>query len=88
MCKYDEAFTEKEMLEETGFCKGCGLDCPNAGKQNDERSHTLSKEEIKKEMLEYLSDADKCISEDEEYIRGWKSAFLVALELISNLDGV
>ena len=32
MCKYDEAFTEKEMLEETGFCKCCKLDCPNAGK--------------------------------------------------------
>ena len=49
MCKYDEAFTEKEMLE-------------------------------------YLSDADKCISEDEEYIRGCKSAFLVALELVNKLD--
>lgn len=35
MCKYDEAFTEKEMLEETGFCKCCKLDCPNAGKQNE-----------------------------------------------------
>ena len=33
MCKYDAAFTEKEMLEKTGFCKDCKLDCPNAGKQ-------------------------------------------------------
>lgn len=32
MCKYDEAFTCKEMLEETGFCKHCKLDCENAGK--------------------------------------------------------
>ena len=37
MCKYDEAFTEKEMLEETGFCKCCKLDCPNAGKSNTEQ---------------------------------------------------
>lgn len=35
MCKYDEAFTEKEMLEETGFCKDCKMDCPNAGKTNE-----------------------------------------------------
>ena len=35
MCKYDEAFTEKEMLEETGFCKDCKMDCQNAGKTNE-----------------------------------------------------
>lgn len=33
MCKYDEAFTEQEMLEETGYCKICKMDCPNAGKE-------------------------------------------------------
>lgn len=33
MCKYDEAFTEKEMLEETGQCADCKLDCKNAGKR-------------------------------------------------------
>ena len=33
MCKYDEAFTEREMLEETGYCKTCKMDCPNAGKE-------------------------------------------------------
>lgn len=33
MCEYDEAFTQAEMLEETGFCKNCKLDCPNKGKE-------------------------------------------------------
>ena len=32
MCKYDEAFTQAEMLEETGFCKSCKFGCPNRGK--------------------------------------------------------
>ena len=32
MCEYDEAFTQAEMLEETGFCKNCKFDCPNRGK--------------------------------------------------------
>lgn len=32
MCKYDEAFTVQEMLEETEQCKDCKLNCPNAGK--------------------------------------------------------
>lgn len=32
MCKYDEAFTEQEMLEETGYCKTCKMNCQNAGK--------------------------------------------------------
>lgn len=41
MCKYDEAFTEKEMLEETGFCKCCKLDCPNAGKSNTDQKETI-----------------------------------------------
>ena len=42
-------------------------------------------EEAKQEIIEYLQDADKAISEDEEYIRGWKSAMLVALELLNKL---
>lgn len=42
-------------------------------------------EEAKQEIKEYLQDADKAISEDEEYIRGWKSALLVALELLNKL---
>jgi vacuolar-type H+-ATPase subunit H len=45
----------------------------------------MTKEEILKEIKEYLDDADKAISENEEYIRGWKSAMLVALELVSKL---
>ena len=36
MCKFDEAFTEKEMLEETGYCKDCKMDCSNAGKTNND----------------------------------------------------
>lgn len=31
MCLYDEAFTIEEMLEETGYCKLCKLNCPNKG---------------------------------------------------------
>lgn len=42
-------------------------------------------EEAKQEIKEYLQDADKAIGEDEEYIRGWKSAMLVALELLNKL---
>ena len=33
MCKWDEAYTEKEMLEETGYCKECKLKCNNSGKE-------------------------------------------------------
>ena len=46
----------------------------------------MSKEEVIKEIEEYIADADKAISEDEEYIRGWKSAMLTALELVCELD--
>lgn len=45
----------------------------------------MTKEEVLKEIKGYLDDADKAIGEDEEYIRGWKSAMLVALELVSKL---
>lgn len=45
----------------------------------------MTKQEAIKEIEEYLQDADKAISEDEEYIRGWKSALLVALELLNKL---
>lgn len=38
-----------------------------------------------KEIEGYIADADKAISEDEEYIRGWKSALLVALEVITKI---
>jgi len=36
MCKWDEAFTMNEMLEETSRCKDCKLNCENAGKQLSE----------------------------------------------------
>lgn len=42
----------------------------------------MTKDEAIKEIEEYIADANKAISEDEEYIRGWKSALLVALEII------
>lgn len=33
ICEYDEAFTIKEMLEETGCCANCKINnCPNCGK--------------------------------------------------------
>ena len=46
----------------------------------------MSKEEAIKEIEEYIADADKAISEDPEYIRGWKSALLVALEILTKLE--
>lgn len=42
ICIYDEAFTINEMLEETGRCKDCKFDCPNAGKQMDDQSENMS----------------------------------------------
>ena len=33
MCKFDEAFTEKEMFEKTEKCADCTLDCKYAGKR-------------------------------------------------------
>lgn len=49
-------------------------------------AESMTKEEAKKEVIEYLQEADKCISEDEEYIRGWKCAMTVALEILEKLD--
>lgn len=43
-------------------------------------------EEAIKEIKEYIQDADKAISEDEEYIRGWKNAMLVTLKILSNIN--
>ena len=45
----------------------------------------MTTDEAIKEIEEYLQDADKCISESEEYILGWKSAMLVALEVLTKL---
>lgn len=41
MCKWDEAFTESEMLEETGRCKDCKLECRNAGKSGLKESDSV-----------------------------------------------
>lgn len=46
----------------------------------------MSKQDAIEEIKDYLQDADKAISEDEEYIRGWKSAMLVALETIGKIE--
>jgi len=45
----------------------------------------MTRDEAINEIEEYIADADKAISEDEEFIRGWKSALLVALEVITNI---
>ena len=39
ICKYDEAFTQAEMLEETGYCKNCKLNCPNRGKESHDSAY-------------------------------------------------
>ena len=46
----------------------------------------MTKKEVLEEIKEYIDDADKAISEDEEFIRGWKAAMLVALELVINMS--
>jgi len=46
----------------------------------------MTKQEAMDEIKEYLQDANKAISMDEEYIRGWKSALLVALEIVANIQ--
>ena len=46
----------------------------------------MTKDEAVKELEEHLRDADKAISEDEEFIRGWKSALLVVLEVVQNIS--
>lgn len=46
----------------------------------------MTKSEAIKEIEEYLRDADKAIGEDEEYIRGWKSALIVAREIMYNIN--
>jgi len=45
----------------------------------------MTKDEAIKEIEEHIRDADKAISEDAEYIRGWKSALLVSLEVIKKI---
>lgn len=45
----------------------------------------MTKDEAIKEIEECITDADKAFSEDEEYIRGWKSALLVALEIVHEI---
>ena len=44
----------------------------------------MTKEEFIKEIEESIQDIDKCISEDEEYIRGWKCAMLTILEKLKD----
>jgi len=46
----------------------------------------VTKQEAINEIEDYLQDADKAISEDKEYIRGWKSALLTALEIVVNIN--
>ena len=46
----------------------------------------MTKDEAILEIEEYLRDADKAISETEDYITGWKTALLIALETIIKID--
>lgn len=46
----------------------------------------MTTEEAIKEIEDEIEDVDKAISEDEEYVRGWKSAMLVALEIVTNIE--
>lgn len=47
----------------------------------------MTKKEAIKEIEEYIADADKAISMDEEYIRGWKCAMMVALGIVHSIEG-
>lgn len=47
----------------------------------------MTKEEAIKDLEKYFEDADKCISEDPEYIRGWKCAMLVTIEAVGKIEG-
>lgn len=49
------------------------------------KKHKTTTEQAIQEIEEHLKDADKAISENEEFIRGWKSAMLVALEIDNNI---
>lgn len=49
------------------------------------QKHKTTTEQAIQRIEEHLKNADKAISEDEEYIRGWKSAMLVALEIDNNI---
>lgn len=46
----------------------------------------MTKQECIKELEKCLRNADKAISGDKGYIRGWKSVLLVALEIITKLS--
>ena len=45
----------------------------------------MTKEEVIKRIEKYIQDADKCISEDEDYLRGWVSGLSSALETVKKL---
>lgn len=45
----------------------------------------MTKEELVKEIEESIQNIEKCISEDKEYIRGWKCAMLTVLEKIRKI---
>lgn len=72
------------------YCVSCGriipegrMVCPNC---ENGQSARISKEKAIKEIEEYIQDADKAIGEDEDYIRGWKSGLLAALEVVMKIS--
>lgn len=46
----------------------------------------MTKEEVIAEIEEYIQDSDRCISEDDDYIRGWKAGLMTALEILEELE--
>ena len=69
-----------------GSVIGARTSHPHSNLKQTEQGTDMTKQDGIKELEELLRDADKAISEDEDYIRGWKSALLVALEIITKLS--
>ena len=46
----------------------------------------MTRQEVVEEIEGYIQDADKAISDYEEFVHGWKSAMLTCLELVMNLE--
>lgn len=72
--------SEKELKEN-------GINIPkNDTLSQSCKTNITSINEVIKDIKEYILDADKCISEDEQYIRGWKSAMLTVLEALYKIS--
>ena len=45
----------------------------------------MTKDEAIKEIEDNIQDADKCISEDEDYLRGWVCGLESAIEIVKKI---